>query len=106
MTPTSLSRRCATASRDGSADVHVLADLPTDADGETVVPAERAVELRNRKQRPLVLMVPVGAGRPRARWTTASNAMDVTDYCGSGRRGADRRQWRTATWSRRATGGA
>lgn len=43
------------------ADVHVLAAGP-DGDGDLWIPAERAVELRNRKERTLVLMVPVGSG--------------------------------------------
>jgi DNA phosphorothioation-dependent restriction protein DptH len=51
----------------GSADVHVLAErlggpaLSEDG-GDVPIPAERAVELRNRKERALVLVVPVGAG--------------------------------------------
>ena len=47
--------------QDGSADVHVLVDGRADADGAISVPAERAVELRNRKERLLVLLVPVGS---------------------------------------------
>lgn len=46
----------------GSADVHVLVDRLSEADGKVAVPAERAIELRNRKERQLVLMVPVGMG--------------------------------------------
>ncbi|MCD2197894.1 DUF87 domain-containing protein [Actinomycetospora endophytica] len=47
----------------GGADVHVLAAAPDhDLDGGLTIPAERAVELRNRKQRRLVLMVPIGSG--------------------------------------------
>ncbi len=45
----------------GAADVHVLVDRHGEADGKLPIPAERAVELRNRKERPLVLMVPVGS---------------------------------------------
>ncbi|GAA1276096.1 hypothetical protein GCM10009609_43870 [Pseudonocardia aurantiaca] len=50
----------------GAADVHVLAErldgpAPSE-DGDVPIPAERAVELRNRKERALVLVVPVGAG--------------------------------------------
>ncbi|MFE7202373.1 helicase HerA domain-containing protein [Pseudonocardia alni] len=44
------------------ADVHVLAGEDRPADGDLAVPAERAVELRNRKERPLILMVPIGSG--------------------------------------------
>lgn len=47
---------------DGFADVHVLADSAEEIDGETSIPAERAVELRNRKDRLLILLVPVGSG--------------------------------------------
>ncbi|RZT84916.1 uncharacterized protein DUF853 [Pseudonocardia sediminis] len=46
----------------GDADVHVLAGETQDADGDLAVFAERAVELRNRKERPLILMVPIGSG--------------------------------------------
>src|SRR5690606_9940611 len=46
----------------GSTDVHVLADHPDQVDGALTIPAERAIELRNRKRRRLVLMVPVGSG--------------------------------------------
>ena len=46
-----------------STDVHVLASSPAhESDAGLSIPAERAVELRNRKQRRLVLMVPIGSG--------------------------------------------
>lgn len=44
------------------ADVHVLAAGREGDDSGLTIPAERAVELRNRKERRLVLMVPVGSG--------------------------------------------
>ncbi|OXR40748.1 hypothetical protein B7C42_07172 [Nocardia cerradoensis] len=45
------------------ADVHVLIDTASRPESEELlIPAERAVELRNRKQRQLVLLVPVGVG--------------------------------------------
>lgn len=58
----------------GSTDVHVLAGQADDdradaAPGSPAIPVERAVELRNRKQRRLVLLVPVGAG-------TAASSLD------------------------------
>lgn len=62
---------------DGSADVHVLVDLPTEADGKTSVPAERAVELRNRKERQLVLMVPVGTGSTASSLDNSFERVDI-----------------------------
>ncbi|MHA6618551.1 helicase HerA domain-containing protein [Pseudonocardia sp. DLS-67] len=53
----------------GSTDVHVLADHPDQVDDSLTIPAERAIELRNRKSRRLVLMVPVGSG-------TAASSLD------------------------------
>ncbi len=44
------------------ADVHVLADDPALVDGTVAIAAERAIELRNRKERQLLLLVPVGTG--------------------------------------------
>lgn len=62
----------------GVADVHVLVDRPGEADGTLSVPAERAVELRNRKERPLVLMVPVGSGSAASSLDNSFARIDVT----------------------------
>ncbi|MDN5852062.1 MAG: DUF87 domain-containing protein, partial [Actinomycetia bacterium] len=62
----------------GAADVHVLVDRSGDADGKLSVPAERAVELRNRKERPLVLMVPVGSGSAASSLDNSFARIDVT----------------------------
>lgn len=62
----------------GAADVHVLVDRPGEADGKLSVPAERAVELRNRKERPLVLMVPVGSGSAASSLDNSFARIDVT----------------------------
>ncbi|MGH3475944.1 MAG: helicase HerA domain-containing protein [Pseudonocardiaceae bacterium] len=61
----------------GSADVYVLVDLPAEADGETSIPAERAVELRNRKERQLVLMVPVGMGSTASSLDNSFERVDI-----------------------------
>ena len=61
----------------GSADVHVLADQPTEADGETSIPAERAVELRNRKERQLILVVPVDSGSAASSLDNSFERIDV-----------------------------
>lgn len=62
---------------DRSADVHVLVDQPADADGETSIPAERAVELRNRKERRLILMVPVGSGSTASSLDNSFERIDI-----------------------------
>ncbi|MFC5206099.1 hypothetical protein ACFPM0_06135 [Pseudonocardia sulfidoxydans] len=62
----------------GLADVHVLVDHPGDADGKLAIPAERAVELRNRKERQLVLMVPVGSGSAASSLDNSFARIDVT----------------------------
>lgn len=62
----------------GAADVHVLVDRRGEADGKLSVPAERAVELRNRKERPLVLMVPVGSGSAASSLDNSFARIDVT----------------------------
>ena len=61
----------------GSVDVHVLAERSMLS--KTAIPAERAVELRNRKQRPLVLVVPVGAGAAASSLDNSFARMDVTE---------------------------
>lgn len=60
----------------GDADVHVLTVGPSDG-GELRIPAERAVELRNRKERPLVLMVPVGSGSSASSLDNSFERIDV-----------------------------
>ncbi len=62
----------------GTTDVHVLVDHPDDADGKLSVLAERAVELRNRKERRLVLMVPVGSGSAASSLDNSFARIDVT----------------------------
>ncbi|MGI5132963.1 helicase HerA domain-containing protein [Pseudonocardia sp. CA-107938] len=62
----------------GAADVHVLVDRVGEADGKLSVPAERAVELRNRKERPLILMVPVGSGSAASSLDNSFARIDVT----------------------------
>ncbi|HEY0812745.1 MAG TPA: DUF87 domain-containing protein [Pseudonocardia sp.] len=61
-----------------SADVHVLVDHAGEADGKLSIPAERAVELRNRKERQLVLMVPVGSGSAASSLDNSFARIDVT----------------------------
>lgn len=63
---------------DGAADVYVLVDRADEADGKLSVPAERAIELRNRKERPLVLMVPVGSGSAASSLDNSFARIDVT----------------------------
>ena len=62
---------------DGSSDVHVLVDQLADTDRETSIPAERAVELRNRKERRLILMVPVGSGSAASSLDNSFERIDV-----------------------------
>ncbi|WP_219417038.1 hypothetical protein [Pseudonocardia nigra] len=62
----------------GSTDVHVLADHVEQADGGPTIPAERAIELRNRKQRRLVLMVPVGSGSAASSLDNSFARVDVS----------------------------
>ncbi|TQM08976.1 helicase HerA domain-containing protein [Pseudonocardia kunmingensis] len=62
----------------GSTDVHVLADHPGQVDGALTVPAERAIELRNRKQRRLVLLVPVGSGVAASSLDNSFARIDIT----------------------------
>lgn len=47
---------------DGQLDVHVLTHQRSATSDGVHITADRAVELRNRKQRPLLLLVPSGAG--------------------------------------------
>lgn len=70
----------------GKADVHVLVDARAQADDELLIPAERAVELRNRKERQLVLMVPVGAG---AAASSLDNSFERQDVVGLLRTASD-----------------
>lgn len=69
--------------RDGPAadhaDVHVLVDRREQASDELLIPVERAVELRNRKQRQLVLMVPVGTGAAASSLDNSFERQDVVD---------------------------
>jgi DNA phosphorothioation-dependent restriction protein DptH len=60
-----------------TADVYVLAD--TASADDTAIPAERAVELRNRKRRPLVLVVPVGAGAAASSLDNSFARVDITE---------------------------
>jgi hypothetical protein len=62
----------------GSTDVHVLADHPDQVDGALAIPAERAIELRNRKRRRLVLMVPVGSGSAASSLDNSFARVDIT----------------------------
>jgi hypothetical protein len=71
---------------DGQADVHVLADRPDKADDDLLILAERAVELRNRKQRRLVLLVPVGTG---ATASSLDNSFERHDAVGLLRAASD-----------------
>ena len=68
----------ATGCRARCADVHVLVDHAGEADGKLSIPAERAVELRNRKERQLVLMVPVGSGSAASSLDNSFARIDVT----------------------------
>lgn len=61
----------------GTVDIHVLAEGSMLS--KTTIPAERAVELRNRKQRPLVLVVPVGAGAAASSLDNSFARVDVTE---------------------------
>ncbi|MHA6630901.1 helicase HerA domain-containing protein [Pseudonocardia sichuanensis] len=61
----------------GSTDVHVLADHAAQSDGVTI-PAERAIELRNRKLRRLVLLVPVGSGSAASSLDNSFARVDIT----------------------------
>lgn len=61
------------------ADVHVLTDQPDHADGDLSIPAERAVELRNRKQRQLVLLIPVGIGAAASSLDNSFERRDAVD---------------------------
>ncbi|WP_447005883.1 helicase HerA domain-containing protein [Saccharothrix isguenensis] len=63
----------------GQADVHVLVDRPEQADDDLLIPAERAVELRNRKRRQLVLLVPVGTGAAASSLDNSFERQDVVD---------------------------
>lgn len=63
----------------GKADVHVLADQSERADNELLIPAERAVELRNRKERQLVLLIPVGTGAAASSLDNSFERRDVVD---------------------------
>ena len=65
------------------ADVHVLVDHPEEVDGKLSIPAERAVELRNRKERQLVLMVPVGSGSAASSLDNSFARIDVTRLLGA-----------------------
>ena len=56
----------------------MLVDRPGEVDGKLAIPAERAVELRNRKERPLVLMVPVGSGSAASSLDNSFARIDVT----------------------------
>ena len=60
-----------------AADVYVLADGAQVS--MTAIRAERAVELRNRKLRPLVLVVPVGAGAAASSLDNSFARIDVTE---------------------------
>ncbi|MFD7652851.1 helicase HerA domain-containing protein [Actinosynnema sp. NPDC059797] len=60
-----------------TANVYVLVDLPEDADGATSIPAERAVEMRNRKERLLVLLVPVGNGSAASSLDNSFERLDI-----------------------------
>jgi DNA phosphorothioation-dependent restriction protein DptH len=62
----------------GSTDVHVLADHADQVDGTLTIPAERAIELRNRKRRRLVLMVPVGSGSAASSLDNSFARVDIT----------------------------
>ncbi|QKV78062.1 DUF87 domain-containing protein [Amycolatopsis sp. Hca4] len=61
----------------GEADVHVLVDRAEQADGDLLILAERAVELRNRKRRQLVLLVPVGTGAAASSLDNSFERQDV-----------------------------
>jgi DNA phosphorothioation-dependent restriction protein DptH len=61
------------------ADVRVLTDRPDHADGDLSIPAERAVELRNRKQRQLVLLIPVGIGAAASSLDNSFERRDAVD---------------------------
>ncbi|GGT38482.1 helicase HerA domain-containing protein [Nonomuraea spiralis] len=63
----------------GKADIHVLVDARAQADDELLIPTERAVELRNRKERQLVLMVPVGAGVAASSLDNSFERQDVVE---------------------------
>ena len=80
--PPSVTRQLVDVLRDrlpyGAADVHVLVDRAGEADGKLSIPAERAVELRNRKERQLVLMVPVGSGSAASSLDNSFARIDVT----------------------------
>jgi len=60
----------------GAADVHVLVDAKKVA-GDFTIPAERAVELRNRKERLLVLLVPVGTGSAASSLDNSFEQLDI-----------------------------
>ncbi|QYN37777.1 DUF87 domain-containing protein [Pseudonocardia sp. DSM 110487] len=66
----------------GSTDVHVLADHADQVDGAVTIPAERAIELRNRKRRRLVLMVPVGSGSAASSLDNSFARVDITTLLG------------------------
>lgn len=61
----------------GALDVFLLAESRDDADGLTAIPAERAVELRNRKERVLLLLVPIGSGSAASSLDNSFERIDV-----------------------------
>lgn len=75
----SLARTLRAGPAASQADVHVLIDRLEQAADELLIPAERAVELRNRKKHPLVLMVPVSTGTAASSLDNSFERQDAVD---------------------------